>query len=150
MSRFVSCSMFSQMFVICFPSSLRKQFILGKLFSSKSRKLYQQNTSVVLVSAHLSAVAQISPDIDQFRSWITGVLAFLKKSQRNWTSAVLGCLLCPGGLDLTCVFESWPNTSCYGTSDWSNKTAPPIRVSSTWVLGRLFKPPRQAQATQAS
>ena len=28
----------------------------------------------------------------QFRSWITGVLAFLKKSQRIWTSVVLGKL----------------------------------------------------------
>ena len=77
-----------------FPQFSEKNSYLENLFSSKSRKLYQQNTSAVLVSvknsAHLSADAQISPDIDQFRSWITGVLAFLKKSQMIWTSAVLG------------------------------------------------------------
>ena len=76
----------------CFPRCLlfvspvlwENNSYLENLFSSKSRKLYQQNTSVVLVSvknsAHLSADAQISPEIDQFRSWITGVLAFLKKT----------------------------------------------------------------------
>ena len=76
----------------CFPQCLlfvspvlwENNSYLENLFSSKSRKLYQQNTSVVLVSvknsAHLSADVQISPEIDQFRSWITGVLAFLKKT----------------------------------------------------------------------
>ena len=38
----------------------------------------------------------------------------------------ISCLALPPlpwwpGLDLPCVFESWPNTSCYGTSNWSNK-----------------------------
>jgi hypothetical protein len=27
------------------------------------------------------------------------------------------------GVDLPCVFESWPNTTCCGASDWSNKRA---------------------------
>ena len=35
-------------------------------------------------SAHLSADVQILWNLEQFRSWITGVLAFLKKSQRIW------------------------------------------------------------------
>ena len=138
-----------------FPQFSEKNSYLENLFSSKSRKLYQQNTSVVLVSvknsAHLSADAQISPDLpcvyilghESQAFWLFWRKTRGFEHQLSWASsgrdwADLASLLCPGGLDLPCVFESRPNTSCYGTSNWSNKRARPIRAKRTWVLGKLL------------
>ena len=162
----------------CFPQCLlfvspvlwENNSYLENLFSSKSKKLYQQNTSVVLVSvknsAHLSADAQISPDLpcvyilghESLEFWLFWRKTRGFEHQLSWASsgrdwADLACLLCPGGLDLPCVFESWPNTSCYGTSNWSNKRV----LTQYWVIstnqskedlsfGQAFKHPRQAQA----
>ena len=121
-SRFVSCSMPIVCYLFSQFSEKTSNSYLEKLFSSKSRQLYQQNTSVVFnwvqfywvwvkAGFHLAKVQQACPrfswvswptklsslvswcadfmEFDQFRSWINGILAFLKKSRRIWTS-VLG------------------------------------------------------------
>ena len=128
---------------------------MEKLLLSKSRKLYQQNTSMVWVSAETQLTCQLMRRFHQMTTnsghespafWL-----FWRKSQMIWTSAVLECLLCPGGLELTLVFEGWPNITwswLVKYNNWlSTELTWPIRTKKTWVLGKLLNPQGKPRPT---
>ena len=141
---------FPQCLLFLFSSSLKNNSYLKKLLSSKYRKLYQQNTSMVWVSA----VAQISPDVDQFRSWINGVLAFLRKKPEDMNISCLGLPSLPWWPGLACLvcLKVGPTLLAVGlligqikelTQYWVNSTN---QSKEGLSFGQAFKPPRQAQA----
>ena len=149
---------------ICFPSSLRKQFILGNFFSSKSRKLYQQNTSVVLVSVELTQLTcQLLRRFHQILTLGHESLAFWLfwrkargfEHQLSWASSV-SWLVSSALAAWTCLvcLKAGPTLVAMALLIGQIKELTQYWVSSTnqskgdLSFGQAFKPPRQAQANR--
>ena len=117
-----------------FPSACYFFFQFSKKITLTWKNFYQANLEncinkiLAWSESQLKLSSLVSWCADFTRWWPIQVMnhwrfGFFEEKSEDLN---ISCLALPPlpwwpGLDLPCVFESWPNTSCYGTSNWSNK-----------------------------